>query len=328
MELMTPVGRLVQGSVAMQHQVDMETNQKKFNADGSPEMGTFIALAFPKVLPNGQPNAEFGQFYSNLVAIGAQSWPALFPQGARPDLPNGGCVNPRFSWKYQDGDGVDASGKSVADKPGFAGHHIIRMFTSFPLRCYHEGKFAAHEEIQKAEDVVKRGFWVRVAVEVKSNNATGTQVPGISIFPKLLSFVERGEEIVSGPNAEATFGATAVGWRPPASASPIPTGGGVAGVVVPAATGVPAVSVPAVGVPAVGAGPAGVVVPAANVGAAAGVVIPQATPAAAVVIPQAAPTYAIAPHLAAQGVTYDALLAPDTGWTVEAALAAGHIVRV
>lgn len=316
MELMTPVMRLVQGSVAMQHQVDMETNQKKFLADGvTPEMGTFLALAAPKILPNGQPNGEFGQFYSQLVAVAAQSWPALFPQGARPDLPNGGCINPRFSWKYQDGDGVDASGKSVADKQGFAGHHIIRMFTSFPLRCFHEGKFATHEEIQKAEDVVKRGFWVRVGVEVKSNNATGTQVPGISIFPKLLSFVERGEEIVSGPNAEAMFGGAAIGWRPPASASPIPTGGVVVPAVVPA-VGVPAVAVPAVGVPAVG----GIVVPAVNVPVAAGA-IPVAVPVAA------APTYAIAPHLAAQGVTYDALMAPGNGWTVETALAAGHIVR-
>ncbi len=246
MDFNTPVGRLVQGSVAMQAQKDMDTNQPLLNQDGTPVMGTFIALAFPKVLPNGQPNAEFDALWAQLNAVAAAAWPALFPQGA-----GGACVNPRFSWKYQDGDGHDQSGKSVADKPGFKGNHILRFYTSFPMRCFHEGKFGAHEEIQKPEDIIKRGYWVRVFGEAKGNNATGQQVPGISLYPKLLSFVERGDEIVSGPDAQAAFGNAAVGWRPPASASPIPTGA------------VPAVAVPAVAVPAPAA--AAVPVPAGPV---------------------------------------------------------------
>src|SRR5690606_31125344 len=199
MDFHTPVGRIVQGSVAMHAQKDMDTNQPLKNDDGSPVMGTFIALAFPKVLPNGQRNTEFDQFFATLGGVAAQAWPALFPQGA-PQLPEnikpgqpGACINPRFSYKYQDGDGVDSSGKSVASKPGFAGHHIVRFYTAYPVRCFHEGQFAAHEASQKPEDIIKRGYWVRIFGEVKSNNATGTQVPGISLYPKLLSFVERGE---------------------------------------------------------------------------------------------------------------------------------------
>ena len=302
-DIFTPVGRIVQGSVAMQQQRDVDTNQPLKDAAGNPVMGTFLALAFPKVLPNGQPNTEFDTFFGQLRQVAAASWPALFPQGAA-----GQCVNPRFSWKYQDGDGTDQSGRSVADKPGFRGNHIVRFFTSFPLRCFHEGKFAAHEEIQTPEDIIKRGFWTRLLVEAKSNNATGTQVPGISLYPKLLSFVERGEEIVSGPNAEETLGKTAVGWRPPASASPIPTGG---------AGGLPAA--PAVSVP----GAPAAAVPVAVSAPAVSVPVPgTATPSVPVPTPAAGPT--VSPALAAQGITWPMLQAQ--GWTEETARAQGHII--
>lgn len=303
MDFNTPVGRIVQGSVAMQQQKDVDTNQPMKDEQGNPVMGTFIALAFPKVLPNGQPNTEFDAFFGQLRQVAAASWPALFPQG-----PAGQCVNPRFSWKYQDGDGTDQSGKSVADKPGFKGNHILRFFTSFPIRCFHEGKFAAHEEIQKPEDIIKRGYWVRLFGEAKSNNATGTQVPGISLYPKLLSFVERGEEIVSGPDAQAAFGNAAVGWRPPASASPIPTGGGAA-----PAVGVPSVAAPAVAAPAVSV--PSVAAPAVSVPTPAAAAVPVPTPPAGPVV---------APALAAQGITWPML--QGQGWTEESARAAGHIV--
>lgn len=222
MDLMTPVGRIVQGSVAMQPQTDMETNQPKLNADGTPEMGVFLALAFPKVLPTGQLNTEFDAFRAQLTAVGAAAWPQFFPQGAA-----GPCVNPNFSWKIQDGDGVDKNGASVADKPGFKGHWIVRFYTSYPFGCFHAGKWLPHEVMQKPEDIVKRGHWVRLAIEAKSNNAdlTKRQVPGISVYPKLLEYIQRGEEIASGPDAGKTFGAAPVGYvpPPPADGSPIPS---------------------------------------------------------------------------------------------------------
>lgn len=300
-DISTPVGRLVQGSPIMQPQKDMETNQPLLNPDGTPQMGVFMALAFPKVLPNGYPNAEFDALFAQLKAIAAAAWPHLFPQGAA-----GPSSHPRFSWKYQDGDGVDQSGKSVADKPGFRGHHILRFYTSFPVNCFHEGKFAPHEVMQNPGDIIKRGFWVRIFGEAKSNNATGQQVPGISLYPKLLSFVERGEEISSGPDAQAAFGAAPVGWRPPATNSPVPTGG------------VPAVAVPAVGVPVVGVPVVGVPV------------VPSVTPVvpvpAAVAVPIPTPQLVVSPALAAQGITVDMLKAQ--GWTEDAMVANGHATRV
>jgi hypothetical protein len=321
----SPVGRLVQGSPIMQHQKDAETNQLLYE-DGKPVMGIFMALAFPKLI-NGQRNAEFDAFWSVLAQTAAAAWPALFPNGfpqyveyIKPGQP-GASTHPRFSYKYQDGDGTDASGKSVATKPGFAGHHIIKFATSFPVRCFMEGKFAPHEELAKPEEIIKRGFWCRIIGETKTNGATGTQVPGIAIYPKLVSFVGRGSdgEIVSGPDAETAFGAAPVGWRPVES-SPIPTGApavAVPTVAVPTAAGVPNVAVPAVAVPTVAvptvAVPA-VAVPSPGVPTPSAVSVPVPTPAG----PQVNAT------LAASNITWDMLKAQ--GWTEDTARAAGHIV--
>lgn len=313
MDFNTPVGRLVQGSMSMQHQKDMDTNQPLFE-NGQPVMGVYFALAFPKVLPNGKLNTEFDAFFGGLRQVAAASWPTLFPQGA-----NGPCSHPQFSWKYQDGDGVNKQGKSVADKPGFKGHHIIKFYTSYPVRCFNEGHFAAHEELQKPDEVIKRGFWLRVFGETKSNNASGTKVPGIVLYPKLVSFVERGEEIVSGPDAQQALGGAAVGWKPaPVAGSPIPTPGGAA-IPVPGAVpgGAPLPSPPAVTVPLPGGAP---IIPAVNVP------LPGGAPAPAVNVPLPAPilpAYAVNGALAAQGITVDMLLAK--GWTIEALLQAGHI---
>ena len=122
MDFHTPVGRIVQGSVAMQAQKDVDTNQPLKNDDGSPVMGTFIALAFPKVLPNGQRNTEFDQFFA-LLSVAARSWPALFPQV--PAIPETSPVSRvpasiRGSRTSTRTATAGSSGKSVASKPGFA----------------------------------------------------------------------------------------------------------------------------------------------------------------------------------------------------------------
>lgn len=292
MDLMTPVGRIVQGSVALQAQKDMETNKPLLNPDGTPQMGVFLALAFPKVLPNGQPNTEFDNFRLQLAAIAAAAWPQFFPNG-----PSIQSVNPKFSWKIQDGDGFDSNGKSVADKPGFKGHWIVRFYSSYAFGCFHQGKWLPHEVMQKPEDIVKRGYWVRLAIEAKSNNADlgKLQVPGIALYPKLLEYIQRGEEIVGGPDAAATFGAAPVGYVPaaPADGSPIPT---------------PGAALPP---PPVVAAPVAIPVPAAAV------VIP---PPPVVQQEQYTPTATMPP-----GVTVAGLI--GNGWTHEAIVVQGYAVK-
>lgn len=284
-QINTPVGKLVQGKMSMQQRKDMKTNQPKVKADGTPDMGIFFSMAFPKLV-NGAPNAEFNAFYVELVKMAAAAWPQFFPNGAQAVM-GGGCSNPKFSWKYQDGDGTDTNGQSVADKPGFKGHHIVKFDTDYPVRCFNEGKFAAHEELQNADTVIKRGYWIRVFAEVRSNNAdiSAQQVPGISIYPNLVSFIggRKEDEIVSGPDAMTALGGVAVGWRPD-------------------------------NISAVPGAPVGVAIPGST-----GLALPT-SPSIVVVQP---PQYVIKPEAAAQGHTLESLNAQ--GHTNEQLLAAGYV---
>ena len=288
MDLMTPAGRLVQGGVVPQHQKNMQ-NQLKFNADGSPEMGTLIVLAFPKTGPGV---AEYNAFHAQLTAAAMAAWPQFFV--------NGVCTNPKFSWKIQDGDGVDSNGVSVADKPGFRGNWIVKFYTSYPFGCYHKGKWLPHEVMQKPEDYVKRGHWVRLAVEVRSNNADLSlqQVPGIALYPKMLEHIQVDEEIVGGPDAAATFGAAPLGYVPaPTVAAPVTAAAG------------------------------GVALPPPPV-VAAPVAIPLPPPVAAAVIPPPPVTqqeqYTPTATMPA-GVTVAGLI--GNGWTHEAIVAQGYAVK-
>lgn len=297
MDANTPAGRMVQGKLEMQQRQDMTTRQPMWKdvAKTIPDTGIFFSVAFPKLI-DGQPNAEFAEFYGKMQQVAYESWPQFFPQGAQ-----GACNNPNFSWKLQDGDGVDKMGQSVATKAGFPGHWIIKFDTDYDVKSYYDGKFAAHEVIQNPAEIIKRGYWISVYCEMRSNNAdlTKRQVPGISIYPKLVTFIggRKEDEIQSGPDAMEVLGKRQAGWRP----------GGIS--VVPGApvgTGLPT--------PGVHGGPAtGLGLP----GAPGSLSLPSLAPSA--------PAYMVTPAaLAAMpGATVDVLKAQ--GHTVEQLLAAGYI---
>lgn len=292
-QFMSPVGRMVQGAVTLQHEKDMTTKQPKFNPDGSKKMALFIALAFPKLV-NGVENAEFTAFRTQLAMAAAAAWPQFFPQG-----PSFTASNPNFSWKIQDGDGVDHMGQSVAHNPGWAGHWIVKFGSDFVCKVFNEGKFAAHEELQgPAIDACnKRGYWFRILCEVQSNKAdlTKQHKAGIAIYPQLISFVggNKEQEISSGPDAMETFGKVALGYVP-GGLSQLP-GTPIAGV-----TGMP--PSPSLALP--------------------GLTLPSLTPPAPA--PVAVPT--ITPAAAAQGHTVASLTA--AGHSIEALVQAGFVTMV
>jgi hypothetical protein len=279
-DINSPVGMLVQGSFKPQHRKDTKTKQPLWldAAMTVPDMGVFFAVAFPKTI-DGQPNQEFAAFLGELATIAATAWPQFFPQG--PAYPG---ANPKFSWKIQDGDGFDSNGLSVSGKPGFKGCWVVKFDTSYHVKVFHDGKFAPSEEIQDT-DTIKRGHYVSVFSEVKTNNGdlTKQQVPGIVIYPKLVTYFggRKEDEITSGPDAMEVLGGRTVGWKP-AGLSTLP--------------GAPVGTLPA----------------------SPSIKLPVSTPAPA---PAAAPTYVVT--AAAGGHTLDVLLA--SGNTIEALLAAGYI---
>lgn len=316
MDIVSPIGRFVQGSISLETKNDMLTGKPKLDENGQPIKECFIALAIRKDAP------DLGAFYAAIVAQAKAEFPGLFNA-------QGQMTNPHFAWKIQDGDGNDYNGKSVADKEGFAGHWIFKMATRYMPRCFEAGKYDPTQMIQNPSERIKRGYYIRVNVRVSGNGVKPddkVNKPGMYLSPNLVELVAFGKEIIGGPDAQAAFGAVPLPQQLPPGASAVPVGapasgpGGLTpppmpGGALPAPGTLPplhaamgqATTMPAIGGPAVGAP----------------VLAPPAMP---VLAPPVAtqPVYAMQPS--AQGATREALLAG--GWTDEALIAHGHMVRV
>jgi len=224
-QFLTPVGRIVQGDAFEPQTKDMSGAPLLIKTGpnaGQPTQRYFIAVAFKKDDP------AFATLWAQITAVARAAWPQWFN-------PQGQCTNPKFSWKMMDGDGVDDNGKPNNTKEGFAGHWIIKFNSSFPPKCFYQGRYQPQDVIQD-KMAIRRGYFVRVSGTVEGNG--NTQKPGLYINLGMIELVAQGPEIVSGPDASAVFGGTPVAALP-AGATPLPTPG------VPALPGMPAAAVPA-----------------------------------------------------------------------------------
>lgn len=206
MEFTTIVGRLVQGDVFNGQDKDDKgqplTIKTGPNA-GQPTKRWFFAVAYPKVLANGQPNEEFNKFFRDVIDVARAGYPQYFngPIDAFTGKP--GCTHPRMTYKIVDGDGMDANGKPNNTKEGFAGHWVVKFSSMYPPRVYEMGKFAP-EQVITDPSRVKRGYYVAVNGTCDPN--TGSDVPGVYMNGNMVCLVGAGPEIVSGPDAGAAFG--------------------------------------------------------------------------------------------------------------------------
>lgn len=329
-DFISPVARLVQGQPSLQVKKNQKTGLPEKDEQGNPIMESFIAIAIRKDDPQLMP------FYNLFLQTAQAEFPHLFV--------NGQCQHPRFAWKIQDGDGTDVNGQSVAGKPGFAGHYIFKMTTRFAPKCYHYGKYDPSQLIQNPDEVIKRGYFVRVSGSIKGNGVKPddrSNVPGLFVSHSMIELVAFGEEIQSGPDASAVFGAQPIQGALPPGASQTPlvapaVAGGANGLQAPALPGQLPGALPAIGgAPQIGvAAPLQPAQPALGaLPAIGGVAAPAALPAlpGAQLAPlqpaqQAQPQYQVTPAAAAMGATLDGLLAQ--GHTIESLLAAQYITRV
>lgn len=237
---LTGVGRLVQGSVDEPQTKDMQGNLRVVKTGpnaGQPNPQFFIGVAFAKTDP-GWPT-----FWADLVNAAYLGFPALFPhgvqalidaQGPQPwftQAPAGHAqawvMHPQFSFKVIDGDSpmLNQAGRAWNTIEGFPGHWVVRFGSAYPPRCFHAGRYAAHEQIQE-KGVIKRGYYVRVSGTVEGN--ANVQKPGLYINLDMVELTAYGTEITSGPDAAATFAAAPPPALPPgASSTPLtpPAGG-------------------------------------------------------------------------------------------------------
>lgn len=329
-EFITPVGRLVQGSVFEAQTKDKNGQQLTIKTGpnkGQPTQRTFIAVAFPKSQPAWWLE---GQFFADVYNTARQGYPQHFN-------PDGSCKHPRMAFKVIDGDGVDDNGTPNNTKEGFAGHWVVKFSSTFvPQGVMNGANLNPNDPAQR--DAIKRGYFVRVLGNMAPN--IGSEVPGVYLNHNGVEFIAYGPEISSGPSAAAAFAANAYTGPLPAGATmtpPTPAAmPSMPGAGVPHAPGAAMPPMPASmpapqGVPQPGA-PAAIPPMPAMAGAPAGITPNHAfVQGAATGIPQ--PPQAVPPMPAApqkpqfemlNGFTREQM--HGAGWTDEA-LIAGNMMR-
>ena len=205
-QVITPVARLVQGSATRAITHNRKTGEpyvyKSGPNKGKPSAQYFVALAIDK------RNPEWDAFKARFVAEARTGYPNLIK-------PDGTSQHPRFAWKIADGDSVDDDGKSNAEKPGWAGHWIVKCSTYMQPKVVHNGQYVTDDT------AIKTGYFVRAVLSIKPN--TGSEIPGLYVSQQAIELVGYGEEIVSGLDAVAAFATpAATGWVPQGMTS-VPT---------------------------------------------------------------------------------------------------------
>lgn len=189
-EVTTPVGRLVGGHPMVQEVVkDDKTGLPKMQADGvTQRTSAFFALAIPKGSESAWWETPWGQ--------------KIYQAGVS-GFPNGAYQRLDFAWKVEDGDSTipNKRNRRNCDREGYAGHWILRMSTGLTVRCYHDGKFAPHEQIQQKE-AIKAGDYGRAALLVKANGSD--QSPGVYLNPDMFALTRAGIEIQLGEQRDAS----------------------------------------------------------------------------------------------------------------------------
>ena len=201
--------RLLQGHPMIYEVIkDKKTQQPVLDDNGQPKRSMYINIGVPK-----NPGVDWKQ----------ESWGQIMVAEANKWFPNGETGIAAFSWKVEDGDSTDLNTnmKRNCDKPGFPGHWIIKLSTTWAVPCYHPGKYTEIDAIQD-KNTIKRGDYCRVVVDCVGNNVNGPQEkPGLFVNPRLFELTRPGEAIQGdGPSAAAWFGGGAPAAQAPAAQAP------------------------------------------------------------------------------------------------------------
>lgn len=298
-QIMTPVGRLVQGHPMEIRNVTDDNGQQKMTKAGQPQQQVFCALAVAKGQEQHWNQTEWGQ---QIWAAGQAGWPA------------GEWQAPTFAWKITDGDSQvpNKKGKRPCDQEGFPGHWIINASNGFAPDCFAHQNYT--QQVMRKE-TFKTGDYVRLIITAKGNGPSPS--PGVYVNLEGCELVQAGQAIISASSidGQATFGAVAAQLPPGAQVDPnIPASTGAAPGVAPQTA------------PAASSAPAQTVAPAASSApppAQAGNVAPPPAPQTTAAPPP--PAAAVAPahdFLNVNGQQFTAEQLRQAGWSEEQIAAA------
>ena len=187
--LLTPVGRLVQGSF-FEHQTKGYQNVPL----AEPEI--YTGLAIPK-------GPEWDQLYAQMYQVAAAGYP------------NGEFQRTDFAWKFIDCDDPKHMGKFAA----YAGHMILKANTKARFNPTVHNNDQTRSVISDP-NLAKKGYYYQLQISIKC----GTDLANPSIYVNLSMglLVGYGEEILSGPDAAEVF-SQPIALPPGVSATPLAT---------------------------------------------------------------------------------------------------------
>jgi hypothetical protein len=273
-ELLTPVGRLVQGSLYEGQTTDAENRPLVY-----------------KTGPNaGQPRVEF--YFAVAIAKGSEthwsqtSWGKKIWEVGHKGFPNGQASSPTFAWKIKDGDsGIpNRAGRKPCDIEGFPGHWVLSFSSGFAPGIYNSDGTQQMLE----PNAINLGDYVQVYGSVADNESQ--QQPGIYLNHSMVALAGYGKRIFAGADPKA------VGF----GGAPLPAGASAT----PLAQGFNPAPPSQIHANQVYTSP--VAAPAPHTA----ILNPPPIPAAAPPIPPPAPVRVMLP--AAQGATYEQMI--QAGW--------------
>ena len=223
LRLTSPRGRFIQGDAFEAQTKDKQGNPLTIKTGpnaGQPTKRWFIGVAFKKTDP------EAAAYIFQIAQYAAQVWPAYFPNGAVNSPPMFGCTRPNFALKIMDGDGFDDDGKPNKDKPGHAGHWVVKYSTSIKAPGVWQEPNFSEMEVLTDPRMLPRGYFVRVNHTVSSNENDTRAGIYVNLDKIAVCADQAGAEIIqSGPTAAEAFGGAST---PAAPAVAAPAGGIVA----------------------------------------------------------------------------------------------------
>ena len=206
--LLTPVGRMVAGSMYKPNTTDYQGNPLTIKTGpnaGQPRQEYFFAIAIAKAGEQHWSQTEWGQ---------------VIAQAGFSGFPNGEAQNRQdFAWKITDGDSQQPNRNNVApcSKEGYPGHWVLGFSSSFAPKLYN----ADGTQQLTEPDAIKCGYFIQVSGSVEANGNTNN--PGVYLNHNMVALAGYGEEIHTGPDPRSVgFG----GQPLPAGASATPLGGG------------------------------------------------------------------------------------------------------
>lgn len=207
--LLTPVGRLVMGSLYKPSTKDADGNPLVYKSGanvGQARANYFLAIAVPKQGETHWSQTEWGAL--------------IYQEGTHHIVPNA-FKSPTFAWKITDGDDQtpNGRGKRACDAEGFPGNWILRFSGSFAPKVYREEN-GAYVQVTE-ENYIKPGYYVQISGSVSPN--ASKQNPGLYLNHSMVAMAAYGPEIHFGPDANSVgFGQAPLPAG--ASASPLASG--------------------------------------------------------------------------------------------------------